>query len=156
MTSFGRSFIFLLHKRPPSVDTLNPHRKVLLRKHLKEYLGRLKDDILNDAIEGEQSHLEATHISSPSMPTQDTKIELIFNTILGLYESSCVLSLETHDDPRDPQSHPNPRNHQDHREEQHQWLVSIKNLYAIAIEWMDKAIDETNPRDNNAKTFEQS
>jgi hypothetical protein len=156
MMSFGRSLIFPLHKRPPSVDTLNPHRKVSLKKHLKEYLERLKDDILNDAIEGEQSHLEATHISSPSMPTLDTKTKLIFNTILVLYESSCALSLETHDDPSDPQRHPNHRIHQDHREEQHQWLVSIQNLYAIAIEWMDKAIDETNPRDNNAKSFEQS
>jgi len=43
------------------------------------------------------------------------------------------------------------RNHQGHiedREEQHSWLESIKNLCAIAIEWMDKALDKINSRDD--------
>ena len=43
------------------------------------------------------------------------------------------------------------RNHQDHiedREEQHPWLESIKNLCAIAIESIDKALDKINARDN--------
>jgi len=34
------------------------------------------------------------------------------------------------------------------RGEQHPWLESIKNLYAIAIEWMDKALDKINSRDD--------
>jgi len=40
------------------------------------------------------------------------------------------------------------RNHQDHIEEQHPWLESIKNVCAIAIEWMDKALDKINSRDD--------
>jgi hypothetical protein len=46
---------------------------------------------------------------------------------------------------------PTHRNHLDHKgdqEEQHQWLKSIKNLCAIAIEWVDEALYETNLRGN--------
>jgi hypothetical protein len=48
----------------------------------------------NDAIEGEQSHLESTPIFSLSMPTLDMKFEPIFKLILDPYESFYALSLE--------------------------------------------------------------
>jgi hypothetical protein len=81
------------------------------------------------------------------MPTLDIK----FKPILDPYDSSYAPSPETHDDPRNPSTHPMHRNHLDHkgdREEQHQWLKSIKNLCDIAIEWVDKALYETNLRGN--------
>ena len=35
------------------------------------------------------------------------------------------------------------------QEEQKQWLEDIKNLCAVAIEWMDEALDKINPRATN-------
>jgi hypothetical protein len=32
------------------------------------------------------------------------------------------------------------------QEEQQQWLKNIKNLCAVAIEWMDEALDKIIPR----------
>jgi len=140
------SLNFLLHKRPLSAYSLNLPKKGSLRKHLKSnpfdgHLERLKDGILSDAIEGEQSHLENNLIFSPSMPTFDNLFEPIFKPILepnNLYSS---LSLEPPDDPMNLSRHPMHKSHQDNkedREEQHQWLEGIKNPCGITIEWMDK------------------
>jgi hypothetical protein len=79
----------------------------------------------------------------------------VTNTILDPYDSPYALPPETHVDPRNPPRYPTYRNHLDHkkdREEQHQWLKSIKNLCAIAIVCVDEALYETssrgNPREN--------
>ena len=39
----------------------------------------------------------------------------------------------------------------DDQEEHQQWLEDIKNLCAIAIEWMDEALDKINPRVTNPR-----
>jgi hypothetical protein len=107
--------------------------------------------MLSDAIEGERNHLESTPIFSPSMPSPDVKFEPIFKLILDPYDSPYSLFPKTHGDPRNPLRYPMYRNHLDHkkdREEQHQWLKSIKNLCAIAIECVDEALNETSLRGN--------
>ena len=91
----------------------------------------------SEPIEGEPSHLEAIPISSPSIPTLDVSFKLI----IDLDDFSYALSTETHDDPRNPPWHLKYRSHEGHKddqEEQRQWLECIKNLYAIAKEWIDK------------------
>ena len=67
-----------------------------------------------------------------------------FNPLLTPNDPSYALSPKSHDDPRNPLRQPNHRNHEGHKDdqkEQQQWLECIKNLYAVAKEWMDK--DET-------------
>ena len=52
-----------------------------------------------------------------------------------------LFSPKSHDDPRNPLRQPKHRSHEDHKddqEEEWQWLECIKNLYAVAKEWMDK------------------
>ena len=65
-----------------------------------------------------------------------------------------ALSLETHDDPRNPPRHLEHRSHEGHKEdqeEQQQWLEDIKNLCVVAIEWMDEALDKISPRVTNLR-----
>jgi len=103
------------------------------------------------AIEGEQSHLEATLILFPSMPTLELEYESISKPILDHYVLFYALSPKPPDDSRNPSRYPMHRNHQDYiedREEQHLWLESIKNLCVIAIEWMDMALAKINLRDD--------
>ena len=91
----------------------------------------------SEPIEGEPSHLEAIPIFSPSM----TKLDVLFKPILDPNDFSYALSPETNDDPRNPPRHPkyeSDEGHKDDQKEQRQWLEHIKNLYAIAKEWMDK------------------
>jgi hypothetical protein len=107
--------------------------------------------MLSDAIEGERNHLESTPIFSPSMPSPNVKFEPIFKPILDPYDSPYALPPKTHGDPRNPPRYLTYRNHLDHkkdREEQHQWLKGIKNLCAITIECVDKALYETSSRGN--------
>jgi hypothetical protein len=153
---FGRSINFLLHKRHFSTYSLNLLKKGSLRKLFKSnpfegYLKILKDGMLSDVIEGERNHLESTPIFSPSMSSPDVKFDPIFKPILDPYDSPYALPPKTHGDPRNPPRYPMYRNHLDHkkdREEQHQWLKSIKNLCAIAIECVDEALYETSSRGN--------
>jgi len=81
------------------------------------------------------------------MPTLDIEYEPIL-AHNGLFYT---LSPKPPDDSRNPSRYPMHRNRQDHRGEQHPWLESIKNLCAIAIEWMDKALDKINSRDDLRK-----
>jgi len=114
-------------------------------------LERLKDGMPSDDIEGERSHLEATLILSPYMPTLDIEYEPISKPILDHYGLFYALSPKPPDDSRYPSRYPIHWNHQDHmedREEQHPWLESIKNLCAIAIELMVQALDKINSRDD--------
>ena len=102
----------------------------------------------SEPIEGEPSHLEAIPIFSPSMPTLDVS----FKPILDPDDSSYALSPETHDDPRNPLRQPKHRSlegHKEDQEEQQQWLEDIKNLCAVAIEWMDEVLDKINTRATN-------
>ena len=102
----------------------------------------------NDAIEGEPSHLETNPIFFPSMPTLDVSYEPISKPILDPDDCSYALFPKTHDDLRNPPRHPKHRSHEGHKEdqeEQQQWLKDIKNLCAVAIEWMDEALDKINP-----------
>ena len=104
-----------------------------------------KDGMSSDAIEGEPSYSEANLIFSPSMPTLDFSSEPIFQPILDPDDPSYALSLNFHDDPRNLLRQPEFRSHEDHKdnqEEQQQWLEDIKNLCAVAIEWMDEALDK--------------
>ena len=106
----------------------------------------------SDAIEGEPSYLEANPIFSPSMPTLDVSSEPIFEPILNPNDPSYALSPQSHDDPWNPLRQPKHRNHEGHKEdqeEQQQWLEDIKNVCVVAIEWMDEALDEINPRVTN-------
>ena len=76
--NFGRALNS--HKRPSSEYNSNPLKKGSLRKHPYSYVGHweeFKDGISSDALEGEPSHLEATPILSPSMPTLDVLFEPI-------------------------------------------------------------------------------
>jgi len=101
------------------------HKKGSLRKHLKSnpfdgHLERLKDGVLSDAIEGEQSHLEDN-----LMPTFDDSFDPFYKPILEPNNFYYALSLEPLDDPMNLSRHPMHKSHQDHmedREEQHQWL----------------------------------
>ena len=73
------------------------------------------------------------------------------NPSLTPYDSFYALSPKPPDDPRNPCTYPMHRNHREHiedLEEQHPWLENIKNLCAIAIEWVDKALDEIISRDD--------
>ena len=100
-----------------------------------------KDGISSNAIEGELSHLEAIPTLSPSMSTLDISSEHIFQPILDPDDPSYALSPKCHDDPWNPLRQSKYRNHEGHKDdqkEQWQWLECIKNLYAIAKEWMDK------------------
>ena len=95
----------------------------------------------SEPIEGEPSHLEAIPIFSPSIPTLDVLSEPISQPILDPDDPSYALSLKFHDDPRNPLRQPQYSSHEGHKddqEEQRQWLECIKNLYAIAKEWIDK------------------
>ena len=86
-------------------------------------------------------------IFSPSMPTLDDFYEPTIEPILDSNESSNALSPKPPNNLRNPSTHPTHRNHLDHKEgweEQHQWLKSIKNRYAIIIECVDEALYETN------------
>jgi hypothetical protein len=108
------------HKRPPSEYILNPLKGGSLRKCPYSYIGHWKepkDGMSNDALEGEQSHLEANPIFPPSMLRLDDLSELIFKPILDPDESYYALSPKTHDDPRNPPRHPKHRSHQGHKED---------------------------------------
>ena len=105
----------------------------------------------SDAIEEERSHLEATLILSPYIPTFNIEYEPISKPILDHYGLFYALSPKPLDDSRNPSRYPMYKNHQDHIEDQdgqHPWLESTKNLCAIAIEWIDKALDKINSRDD--------
>jgi len=81
------------------------------------------------------------------MPTLDDFYEPTIEPILEYDESSNALSPKPPDNLRNPSTHPTHRNHLDRkedREEQHQWIKSIRNPYAIAIECVDEALYETN------------
>jgi len=85
------------------------------------------------------------------MATLDIEYEHISNPILDHYGLFYALSPKPPDDSRNPSRYPMHRNHQGHTEDwgaQLPWLESIKNLYGIAIEWMDKALDKINSRDD--------
>ena len=117
---------------------------------------RWKDGKSSDAIVGEQNHLEYNPIFSPSMLTLDDFYEPTIEPILNSNESSNALSPKPRDNLRNPSTHPTHRNHLDYkedREEQHQWLMSIKNQYAIAIECEDEALYETNLKGNPREVF---
>ena len=95
----------------------------------------------SETIEGEPSHLEAIPIFSPSMPTLDVLSEPISQPILDPDDPSYALSPKSHDDPRNSLRQPKHRNHEGHKDDQkvqRQWLKCIKNLNAVAKEWMDK------------------
>ena len=75
------------------------------------------------------------------MSTLDVSSESIFQPILDLDDPSYALSPKCHDDPWNPlrqSKYRNQEGHKDDQKEQLQWLECIKNLYAIAKEWMDK------------------
>ena len=95
------------------------------------------------------SYLEAIPILSPSMPILDVSSKHISKPVLDLNDTSYALSYKTLDGPRNPLRHPKHRSHEGHKEdqeEQQQWLEDIKNLCAVAIEWMDEALGKINPR----------
>ena len=106
------------------------------------------DGMSSNAIEGEPSHLEATPILSPSMPTLDVLFEPISQPILDPDDPSYALSPKSHDDPRNLLRQPKYRNHEDRKDDQEEqqqwleciknWLKCIKNSYAVAKDWMDK------------------
>jgi hypothetical protein len=101
----------------------------------------------NEPIEGEPSHLEAISIFFPSMLTLDVSSEPISKPILDPNDSLYALFPESYDNPRNMPRHPKHRSHESHKEdqeEQQQWLEDIKNLCAIAIEWMDEVLDKIN------------
>ena len=75
------------------------------------------------------------------MPILDVSSEHISKPILDPDKSPDALSPKSHDDPRNPlrqQKHRNHEGHKDNQKEQRQWLEGIKNVYAIAKEWIDK------------------
>jgi len=85
------------------------------------------------------------------MPTLELEYEPISKPILDHYGLFYALPPKPRDDSINPSRYPMHRNHQDHiedREKQHPWLESIKNICAIAIEWMDMALDKINSRDD--------
>ena len=88
------------------------------------------------------------------MLTLDVLFEPISQPILDLDDPSYALSPKSYDDPRNLFRQPKHRNHEGHnedQEEQQQWLEDIKNLCAIAIEWMDEVLDKINPRVTNLR-----
>ena len=149
---FGISLNFPLHKGSFSAYSLNL-LKIFLRKIFKSnpfegQFKKLKDGMSSDAIKGERSHLETTLILSPSIPTLDIENEPISNPIIDHYGLFYALSSKPPDDSRNSSRYPMHRNHQGHMKEQHPWLESIKNICAIAIGWVDKALDKINSRDD--------
>jgi hypothetical protein len=154
---FGRAIISSPRKRPLNMHIQKFLMEESLRKRPYSHIGHWdepKDGMPSNAIVGEQGHLEYNPILSSSMPTLDNFYEPIIEPILDLDESSNALSPKPPHDPRNPSTHPTYKNYLDHkedREEQHQWLESTKSLCAIAIEWMDEAIDKTNLTDNNPR-----
>jgi len=64
-------------------------------------LERLKDGMSSDAIEGEQSHLKANLILSPSMPTLELEYESISKPILDHYGLFYALPPKPPDNSRD-------------------------------------------------------
>jgi hypothetical protein len=147
LIDFGRTVNTRPRKRPPSTHIPNPLKEESLRKRSYSHIGRReepKDGMSNDAIEGEQSHLEDNLIFSPCMLRQDDLSEPIFKPILDPDEFSYALSPKPHDDPRNPQRQMKHRSHEDHKDDQEwlrQWLECMKNTYAVVKEWMDE--DET-------------
>ena len=88
------------------------------------------------------------------MPILDVSYEPIFQPILDPDDPSYALSPKSHDDPRNPLRQPKHRSHECHKEDQEvqqQWLEDIKNLFVIAIEWMDETLDKINPRVTNPR-----
>jgi hypothetical protein len=72
----------------------------------------------SDAMEGEPSPLEDTSIITPSMPTLNVLSKPIFQPILDPNDSSCGLSPNPHDDPRNPLRQPKHKSHEDHKDDQ--------------------------------------
>ena len=121
MLILEKSLNFLLHKRPSSEYNSNSLKKGSFRKRPYFHIGHwedFKDGMSSDAIEGEPSHLEATPILSPSMPTLDVLFEPISQPILGPDDPSFALSPKSHDDPRNPLRQPKHRIHEDHKDYQ--------------------------------------
>jgi hypothetical protein len=138
---FGRTLNSHLHKRPSS-EYILPLEEESLRKPSYSHIGHweeFKDGMSSEPIEGESSHLEITPILSPSMPP----INVSFKPILDLDDPMYALSLEPHDDPRNPLRQPKHRNHEgskEDQEEQQQWLEDNKNSYVVASkEWLAEA-----------------
>jgi len=78
----------------------------------------------------------------------------ISKPILDPNDSPYALYPKSHDDPRNPLRQPKHRSHEGHKEdqeEQQQWLEGIKNLCAVAIEWIDEVLDKINPRVTNPR-----
>jgi hypothetical protein len=73
--------------------------------------------MFSDVVEGEPSHLEDTSIFSPSMSTLDVLPEPIFQSILDPDDPSYAFFPKSHDDPRNPLTHPKHRSHEDHKDE---------------------------------------
>ena len=125
----GKSLNFLLHKRHSSEYNSNPLKKGYLRKRTYSHVGHweeFKDGMFSDATKGKPSHLEATPIFSPSIPTLD----VLFEPILDPGDPSYALSPKSHDDPRNPLRQSKHRSHKDHKDDQEgqrQWLECIKN-----------------------------
>ena len=116
---FGRALNS--HKRPSSKYNSNSLKKGSLRKRPYSHVGHweeFKDGMSSDAIEGEPSHLEATPVLSPSMPTLDVLIEPISQPILDPDDPSYALSPKSHDDPRNPLRQPKHRSHEDCKDDQ--------------------------------------
>ena len=72
----------------------------------------------SDAIEGEPSHLEATPILSPSMPTLDILSKPISQPILDPDDPSYALSPKSQNDPRNPLIQQKYRSHKDLKDDQ--------------------------------------
>ena len=75
----------MLHKRPSNEYNSNPLEKGSLRKRPYFHIGHWeehKGGISSETIEGEPSHLDATPILSPSMPTLDVLSEPMSQHIL--------------------------------------------------------------------------
>ena len=117
--NFGRALNS--HKRPSSEYNSNPLKKGSLTKRPYSHVGHweeFKDGMSSDSIEGEPSHLEATPIFSPSMPTLDVLFEPISQPILDPDDPSYALSPKSHVDPRNPLRQLKYRNHEDHKDDQ--------------------------------------
>jgi hypothetical protein len=149
---FGRTIKSHPYKSPPIDYNPDPfEEKSLSECPYKGHWEELKDGMSYDAIEGEQSYIEDNTIFSPSMPRQDDFFEPIYKPILSPNESIHAFFFETHDDPRNLPQQPKFRSHQDHLEDQQQWLESVKNLYATAIDWTDEILNIISLRDANPR-----
>jgi hypothetical protein len=90
---------------------------VPLRKRPYSHIGcwkEFKGGMSTDAVEGAPSHLEATPILSPSMPT----LYVLSKPILDPNDPSYALSPKSHDDPRNPLRQPKHRSHEDQKDDQ--------------------------------------